>query len=402
MSKKKILFFAHAVTLAHFTRILKWIELIDLKKYKVYLASRADLKNLATDADITFIPINCISAELFATIVDKGNPIYDKQTFSDHVEEDIQVMEKIQPDLVIGDFRHSLTVSCRLKKIRYINMTNACWSPHIKLKSPMPEAPIIRLVGPRIYNIFLSPIIDIILKINFFKMAFIVRSSLKNTNFPIKDYREVITDGDLTLFCDTAEMIPLKKNQDSERYIGPVIWSMDLPLPQWWSTLDKSRKKIFISMGSSGQANLLPLIVMTLSVMDLDLIVATSAKKIKIPNQKNLYVTEFLPISSIIKEFSLVICNGGSPMTYASLKEGVPVIGIVCNNDQVLNMSHVERRKAGVLLRYWNLTDLSLLTAAKKLLNDPEYQNAAQTIQSEIGQYNLKDDLNRILEENSK
>lgn len=155
-------------------------------------------------------------------------------------------------------------------------------------------------------------------------------------------------------------------------------------------------------MGSSGQANLLPLIVMTLSVMDLDLIVATSAKKIKIPNQKNLYVTEFLPISSIIKEFSLVICNGGSPMTYASLKEGVPVIGIVCNNDQVLNMSHVERRKAGVLLRYWNLTDLSLLTAAKKLLNDPEYQNAAQTIQSEIGQYNLKDDLNRILEENSK
>ena len=316
----------------------------------------------------------------FSRLVDQARPIYDARTFAMHVEEDLRVMDQIRPDLVIGDFRHSLSVSCRLRKIKYINLTNAYWSPEIQIGYPMPEAPIVRSLGEKIFKFFLAPFAPLLLKINFFKMVFILRKSLARAGLNFKDYRRVIIDGDVTVFCDTPELIPLKKKLNHEIFVGPLTWSMPTPLPAWWGSLKANISRIFVSLGSSGDIRLLPFILKTLSAMDVEIIVALSGKKISLERYGNVYVTDFLPLEMACRKISLIICNGGSPMTHAALSWGVPTIGIVCNNDQLLNMAHVERRGAGLTLRYWNLTEKSLSTAVEKILRNDSFGAAAWII----------------------
>lgn len=397
--KKKLLFFSHAVTMAHFARPLKWIEGINPSDYDIYLASDPKFKNLAPKSGVTFLDLNCIDAAKFGQIVEQAAPIYDAKTFAAHVQEDIELIEQIKPDIVIGDFRHSLSVSCRLKMVKYINLTNAYWSPHIKLSYPLPEAPIVRILGEGFARILLSLFIPIALKINFFKMAFVLRKSFKKAGLKFNDYRQVIVDGDVTVYCDTPELVPLKIQSPQEKFIGPLIWSMPVELPEWWKNLNPNKKRIFITLGSSGHSHSLPMIIQALAKLEVEVIVALAGKRPDLPKLENVFVTDFLPIEDACKNSDLVICNGGSPLVHAALSYGVPTIGIVCNNDQLLNMAHAEKRKAGIMLRYWNLTSDKVTNSVNEILQNPHYRTEAKTIQSEFNSIDVKNRLQNVIEE---
>ena len=397
--RKKLLFFAHAVTMAHFARPLKWIEGLDPELFDIYLASHHKFSGLSPKTSVTFLELNCIDAVKFEHIVVNAAPIYDAKTFEEHIQEDIRLIEQIKPDLVIGDFRHSLTVSCRVKKTKYINLTNAYWHPGIRMRFPLPEAPIVRILGEGPAKLLLSLFLPLALKVSFFKMAFALRKSFKKANLKFNDYRQVITDGDVTLYCDTPELVPLKKQLSHEKFVGPLIWSMPVEVPDWWKNLDPGKRRIFITLGSSGQAHSLPMIVQALAKLDAEIIVALAGKRPELPTKPNVFVTDFLPIEAACKNSDLVICNGGSPLVHAALSYGVPTIGIVCNNDQLLNMAHIQNRGAGVLLRYWNLNDKTISAAADEVLNNPQYLEQSKKIQAEFGAINVKSRLQSALEE---
>ena len=397
--RKKLLFFAHAVTMAHFARPLKWIEGLDLELFDIYLASHPKFRNLSPRIGVTFLDLNCIDAAKFEQIVVNAAPIYDAETFEEHVQEDIRLIEKVEPDLVIGDFRHSLTVSCRVKKTKYVNLTNAYWHPGIIMRFPLPEAPVVRILGEGPAKLLLSPFLPLALKVNFFKMAFALRKSFKKANLRFTDYRQVITDGDVTLYCDTPELVPLKKQLAHERFVGPLIWSMPVEVPDWWKNLDPKKKRIFITLGSSGLAHSLPMIVQASAKLDVEIVVALAGKRPELPALHNVFVTDFLPIDAACQNSHLVICNGGSPLVHAALSYGVPTIGIVCNNDQLLNMAHIQQRGAGLLLRYWNLSDKKMTTAVNELLNNPRYLQKSKVIQTEFDAIDVKSRLQNVIEE---
>jgi UDP:flavonoid glycosyltransferase YjiC (YdhE family) len=388
--RRRILFFAHAVTMAHFARPLKWIEWLDTELLDIYLASHPKFKNLSQKAGITFVDITCIEAAEFERIVVNAEPIYDSKTFEAHISEDIRIIEKIRPDLVIGDFRHSLTVSCRLRKVKYINLTNAYWHPEIRLRFPLPEAPIVRLLGEGVANKLLRPFLPLALKVSFFKMAFLLRKSFKKVNLTFTDYRQVIIDGDITLYCDTPELVPLKTQLSHEKFVGPLIWSMPVALPEWWGSLDPEKRRIFITLGSSGHADSWPMIIQALGKLDAQIIVALAGKRPKLPMLHNVFVADFLPIEPVCQRADLVICNGGSPLVHSALSYGVPAIGIVCNNDQLLNMAHVQKCGAGLMLRFWNLSEEKLTDAVNEILHNPKYLKHAKTIQAEFEAINNK------------
>jgi UDP:flavonoid glycosyltransferase YjiC (YdhE family) len=399
-SRKKVIFFSHAVTMAHFTRPLKWIECLDTNKYDIYIATHPDFKKYLPSTGVTFINLSCIDAKKFAEIVGQAQPIYDKVTFENHVQEDLGILDRIQPDVVIGDFRHSLSVSCRLRKIKYINITNAYWSPHIAIKFPLPEASIVRTLGLGLAKLVISPFLKIALKINFFKMAFIVRKSLKTANLSFRDYRQVITDGDLTVYCDSPGLVPLKKQSQHELFVGPLVWSMSTTLPTWWSSINSDKKNIFLSLGSSGNAEMLPLILKALSKVDAEIVVALAGKKIESVNYPNIHMTDFLPMEEACREASLMICNGGSPMSHMALKHGIPTLGIVGNNDQLLNMAHLEKQGAGIVLRFWDLSEEKIITAVNELLDNPWHRQNAEKIKREFDSLDVEGKLRQIVADN--
>jgi UDP:flavonoid glycosyltransferase YjiC (YdhE family) len=400
VKKKKIIFFAHAVTMAHFTRPLKWIECLDPDLYQIYLASNPLFEKFLTIPGVKFIPMKCIESKEFLKRVEQCTTIYDATTFEEHIQEDLKIIEQISPDLVIGDYRLSLSVSSRLLKVKYINISNAYWSPDTVLKFPLPESPFIRAVGEPLARLIPLFFIRFIVRFEFFRIVHEISKSLAQVNLKFSDYRQVISDGDITVFCDSPQSVPLKKQKKSEYLVGPVTWSSSAELPPWWEQMDLNKPRLFVSLGSSGDSSLLPLIVQTLSNLDVNVIVATAGQKIQLPTFKNVFISEMFPLEKVCKGASLVICNGGSPMTHGALTYGVPVLGIINNSDQLLNMAHLEKLGAGRMLRSWNLTSKKLLYSVNKILTDKKFQMVAQKMGAEFQSLHVENRLREIITDN--
>ena len=64
-----------------------------------------------------------------------------------YVDDDLALLEAVRPDVVIGDFRLSLSVSARVAGIPYVNVTNAYWSPYARPHFEVPNLALTRLVG---------------------------------------------------------------------------------------------------------------------------------------------------------------------------------------------------------------------------------------------------------------
>ena len=136
-----------------------------------------------------------------------------------------------------------------------------------------------------------------------------------------------------------------------------------------------------------------------IGLFDCEIVVALAGKRPKLPASANVFVTDFLPIDAACQDSDLVICNGGSPLVHAALTFGVPTIGIVCNNDQLLNMAHIRHRGAGILLRYWNLTSEKITDAVNEILDDPQYLRQAQQIRREFEAIDVKARLQHVIDE---
>jgi UDP:flavonoid glycosyltransferase YjiC (YdhE family) len=89
-------------------------------------------------------------------------------------------------------------------------------------------------------------------------------------------------------------------------------------------------------------------------------------------------VSEYIPGDKATSMAALVICNGGSLTTYQAIQNGTPVLGIVSNLDQHLNMSYLSRAGLGESIRSEKAEVKQIRKAVVRLLGDPKYGNAAK------------------------
>jgi UDP:flavonoid glycosyltransferase YjiC (YdhE family) len=189
------------------------------------------------------------------------------------------------------------------------------------------------------------------------------------------DLRRVYTDADITLYADVPELVPTSGLPENHRYIGPVEWSPEIPMPVLPAS-DPSRPLVYVTMGSSGSADLVPLIIEALSGLDCHIAIATAGVPLRhVP--ANVTVADYLPGDRISERAALVVCNGGSPTSHQALARGVPVLGIPFNLDQHLNMEYVAAYGAGVAVRPEQATAPVLRAAAGQLLNRLAHRDRA-------------------------
>jgi UDP:flavonoid glycosyltransferase YjiC (YdhE family) len=108
---------------------------------------------------------------------------------------------------------------------------------------------------------------------------------------------------------------------------------------------------VYVTLGSSGPAEVLQNVLDGLAGLPLELIASTAGRVEALCVPANARVADMLPGDQACKAADLVICNGGSPGTYQALAHGKPVIGLATNMDQFLNMVAVEHAGCGRLLR---------------------------------------------------
>ncbi len=393
--RRRVLFIAEAVTLAHVARPRALAEALDPGRYEVHLASASAFEGALAGLSVQRWPLNSIAPQRFKTALARGKPVYDVQTLTGYVEQDLALLDQVRPDLVVGDFRLSLAVSAPLRHTPYYALVNAYWSPYATLaRWPIPELPIVRLLGEGLASQLFNRLRPLI---------FLLHGRPLNTvrrRFglaPVGDMLRTYTWADETLYLDVPELVPTRQLPPTHRFIGPAIWQPSLPFPSWWNRLPTNRATIYVTPGSSGAARQLRGLLAELIRLPVNVLVATAGRLHGSQLPRGVWGADYLPGIDAAARADLVISNGGSGTGYQALSQGVPVLGIVSNLDQHLNMHYTALAGAGRVLRSEQATPGAVRATVEQMLSSDRYRSAAKEVQQWIGQCRAQDNLERCL-----
>ncbi|NDP46889.1 MAG: glycosyltransferase [Sulfuriferula multivorans] len=374
-SRKVVLLVAEAVTLAHYGRIATLARTLPANQYKVIVAADPRYRELDPIQGVDFHPIWSIPSSRFARALEQGTPLYDINTLMRYVEDDLALIDAVKPDLIVGDFRLSLAVSAPLRNVPYASVVNAYWSPYADIAYPVPDLPITRVMGLRVGQ----ALFDLVRPFAFALHARPLNLARRRYGLPSlgNDLRVVYSWGNYTLYADVPELVPTRPLPSNHHCLGPPLWSARAPLPEWWGRMTEDKPVVLLTLGSSGRSDLLPMVLSALSDLPITVIAATAGKIDLVNVPENALVADYLPLDSVVQRTSLVICNGGSLMTYQALAFGVPVLGICSNMDQLLNMNAIQALGAGLSLRAESVMPAQLRESVMALLDSTDYAHAA-------------------------
>lgn len=382
--RRRVLFVCEAVTLAQVVRLATLARALDPARYEVHFASAAFDELIFAGTAFHRHAIYSLSARTIDARVAGGRRLYGESTLARYVSEERALFADVRPALVVGDLRLSLAVSAAVDSVPYANLINAYWSPcAVRDRFPLPDHPIVRLLGveraaqhfgkalPFVFAHFAAPV-----------------NALRATYglSELGSLPEILTGGDHTLFPDIPALIPTRDLPAHQRYLGPVLWSPPVALPPWWDRLDPQRPTIYVTLGSSGRVDLLPLVIEAAASLGLQALVATAGRARldtgSLP--PHVFVADYLPGHLAARRALGVVSNGGSTTGYQALAEARPVLGIAFNLDQYLAMTAISDAGAGLLLRAGAAEVGAIRAALQSLLERPSFTTEAGRLSQEF------------------
>jgi UDP:flavonoid glycosyltransferase YjiC (YdhE family) len=394
--RKRVAFFAEDVTLAHAGRAAVLSRMLDREKYEVWLVTSTRYRELL--GDVThFLPLRCMSSEVFLGRLGRGRPIFEAQELAASVEEDRTILRELAPHLVVGDFRVSLSISARSLSIPYLAVTDSYWSPYAERPFPLSDIPL-----RRIGNRFAEIVFPYVRPFGFALHARPINEIRRQYGLPSVggDLCLAYTDADHVAYADIPDLIEKPNIPSNHHHIGPVMFEPDAPLPSWWNDVPP-RPCVYVGLGTSGNLDVVPKIMSALGQLPVNLFVASAGRE-EISSsdlRANVFTAKFLPGSLTAARSSLVICNGGSGATQQSLRAGVPVLGLASNMDQLMNMAPLEKRGAGLTIGTWDATVARIRNATRTLLEESCFRENAALLGRKLGRIDVRKAFPKLVSE---
>jgi UDP:flavonoid glycosyltransferase YjiC (YdhE family) len=382
---KRILFVGNGVTLAHVCRPLQLARGSDPHRYEAHFACDARYRSMLDPLPAIFHAIHTQDPKDFLAALAQGKPLYSSAMLCAEAKEDLALLDQINPDLVVADFRLSMRIATELRHIPYATVTNAHWSPYFSGRYRLPDMPGIWLssiIGARRFARLAEACLLPMFALHALPMAR-ARRMFGLPSLGLKLQR-VYAEADYVLYAEAegvTALAPEIKNERSKHYfIGPIVWEPRASLPDWWDTIPKDRPIVYVCMGSSGSIDVLPAIMQGLADLPLNIVISTAArmKLERVPN--NVYTADYLPGSRIAAMAALVIGNGGSMMLHQCLGAGAPMLAIPSNMDQQMTIAPFVARGAVCELRLASVSPASLRKAVTTMLSSPSYREAGLAV----------------------
>jgi MGT family glycosyltransferase len=406
MKNKKILIIPLGGFLAHFTRCLEIGKALQINGFNVIFAGPKKYIEFLKDRYETHHIFDFNPEYIIACLKETTLYFHSVKTLSDFLEAELKLYEEVKPDIVLTDSRFSCKISCKIARIPLVSLTSASWTSCSKLRRTLPE----KHLFYKMINRFFSKdktekIISIFLP---YLTKFYSDVCLRPYNYFLRKHKikrlsriEEIWEGDLTLLCDIPEISPVSYLPPNFYYIGPIFWEEELPLPDWWNEIDKNKKTIYLTMGSSGDSSLFKRIVELLEETPFNIIISTGEiiKKDELKDRKNIFVESYLPGAKVMEISDVVIFHGGSGTSYQALSYGVPLIGIPSHFEQEWNINRLVELGAGIKLSERELNRENLRKAIDEILNNEYYKENVKNLQKIIEKYNSKENCVRYIKE---
>lgn len=380
-SRRRVLFFAEAVSLAHVARAVALAQSLDQSRYDIHLVCDPRYSKLFQPLSFPVHPICSLAGDEFQERLAKGNPLYTVSEMRRYVKDDLRVIASLDPAVVIGDFRLSLSISARASGVPYMSVTNAHWSPYARPQFIVPELAIATRFGPRLGQ----ALFNLVRPVAFAHHAWALNKVRRQYGLSAVGYSlsRIFTEADQTVYADIPQLVPTYHLPLHHHYIGPVLWSPETK-PPWWDSMPGTRPSAYVNLGSSGRGDLLPAVLEALENLGVTALVSTAGRQFPAAVQGRTWISEYLPGVEAAARADLVICNGGSATVYQALAAGVPVLGIPNNLDQYLMMGYTQKFGAGQYVRTGDASVATLSRVVRRLLHEPHWKRCAVSLRTAI------------------
>lgn len=365
---------AEGITMTHFVRPAMLAESLDPAEWDVCFCTPKRYHGFLRKKFEHLIDLPTIDPDDFLNSLQRGKVLYDAQALSRYVRDDLQIIRDFRPDLAVGDFRLSLTTSAPFSNVPFASIFNAQWSPFRRQPAIVPELPVTHWLPPGLLNYayaILRPTV-------YAAHARPVNEVRRQFGLPAisNDLREIYTAGDLVLYPDVPEFVPLGAIPAHHHYIGPCLWNCSDAKPAWWdAVMDSPQPKIFVTLGSSGPIKALPAILKAAAQLPVKVLLATSSR-IDIPPAANIHTAPLLPYEETARRSAVVVSHGGTGGVYLTLAAGTPMLAIPNNVDNHLSTALLEEHHAGLSVRVEAACEKTIRRALERLLYDPDFKSA--------------------------
>jgi UDP:flavonoid glycosyltransferase YjiC (YdhE family) len=380
---KRVLFMCETVTLAHIVRSLSLATSLKDEGYEIYFAAREVPVTVEEQMQgMHRLPLeSSVSSADFLKSLSHGKIPYDVKTIEKQVDEDLTLLSRLQPCLVVGDFRNSLLISAKLAGVQYLNITNLTWNRTAQLPLQIPDLPLVHIFGEMISKTLFS----IVRPFVFRSLARPFNTVAKNRGLKkgLGSLLDIYCGGDVVFYADDARLVKTETLPSHHHVGGHIAGHLNLN-PSDLKDLEGTEPLIVVSLGSSGPQELLPQILQGLSRLPVRVLVSTAGKKLSLPSYENVQLMDFVPVDLLMKQASALICNGGSPSSYAAAGEGVPFLSIPINLDQFNTSQAFVSRGVSLRLRREQVTPESICTAVNRLLTDKKIHLALREMKAEL------------------
>jgi UDP:flavonoid glycosyltransferase YjiC (YdhE family) len=394
--RRRILFVAENVTLAQCVRLVTLARALDTDEYEVHFAC-ADFPDLVFGGT-NFIrhSIHSLSPEAATRALESGRRLYETVDLLRYIETERQLMAEVDPALVVGDFRLSLSTSAELMGVPSAVLINAYWSPYARrVGFPVPDHPIIRWLGESLTVKYFPQAVPHVFR-HFARPLDAARAHYGLG--PVGSLLEMLTHGDHTLYPDDPWLTPVDGAPSSHLFLGPVSWQPEgFADADPWEGLDPGRPRLYVTLGSSGALRLLPLVVEALARLPVVAVIATAGRAELGSLPPNLVARPFVRGADLARDAALVIFNGGSTTGYQALSQGTKVLGLPSNFDQYLAMEAIERAGAGLSVKARHATAALIRAGVERALSDATLDAGARTVAERFAQHDATNAFRRFV-----
>jgi UDP:flavonoid glycosyltransferase YjiC (YdhE family) len=383
-AKPRVLFIGETAALSHVARPAMLASYLASRGYSVCFARDPRYNHLLQpDENVPRIDIKSEPSSTFLRRIHNNEPLFPREILEKYVQIDLETIREFKPDIVVGDSRFSLIVSSRLTGVPFVSIVDAHWSPWVDTKFELADSPISRLIGTPLSDFIFHIVRPVVLPIAFAIQVEPINSVLRKHGLPeiAPDIRAYFTCGDYAVHPNDSGLYRLREPLPPEHaFIGPLLWSAQVPPPAWWDRLPAHKPIVYVSLGSTGEPALLQTVFRVLGELPVTVIAATAARINPSQLPRNVFLAEFIPGMEAARRSRFVICNGGAMSGQQAVSAGVPYLGLISNLDQMLYSMAVEQAGACELMRESEVTDDSLRRLALRLLSEDKYRVAAQKI----------------------
>lgn len=387
----KFLFFPYSNQLGTTIPSVTLANLLRDKGHEVIYASNGKYTHVLKDKGFEVHPINEISYTQYRRHVDNNNvDFYDEGLIHHLVDKDLELIEKVKPDVIVSNNRPSIKISAQIANKKLVTIVIPSLTRYFGHRYYVPENHFLNKILPvRDVNTIMP---EAMVRFAFFKT---MQQWGKNFNKVLRFYKLApmqdflgVYEGDVTLINQSIGLFPFKSLPENYYFLEQNLASTFGVSHSWLQELElhkqQGKKVIFVSMGSSS-LKAYPLVMNALKELiehDERFVLVSNHVGLITDGKKHsrIFLESFINSSEVLPKADIVVTHGGINTLSECLQNKKVVVGVPEQGEQLWNLKYIEDKGLGKVVSKFALekNPSLVVNAVLHVANSNHYNEAME------------------------